>query len=129
MRTGAKLYILNFLQKLTLFHSYWRGVEVWREVESTPSVVVCFKQVIFGGGMKYLRNDKGQMRDSGFGNVNEWMGNYLSQAMQTHFRNNWKCSKDIMGFLTRMSERAKVLLLLLNSPSVHCEKVDGGSWC
>ena len=53
------------------------------ELESTPSVVVCFKQVIFGGDVRYLRNDKGQIRNSGFENENETMGNFLSQAAQT----------------------------------------------
>lgn len=30
-----------------------------------------FKQVKFGGGTQYVGNDKGQMRDNGFGNMNK----------------------------------------------------------
>ena len=55
------------------------SIEFWREIESTSSVVVCFKQVKFGGDTKYFGNGKGQMRDSGFGNMNKCEINFHKQ--------------------------------------------------
>ena len=73
------------------------SIEFWQEIESTPSVVVCFKQVKFGGDTKYFGNGKGQMRDSGFGNMNKCEINF---------------HKHLLNISTRMSKEVALLFLL-----------------
>lgn len=112
INTNRIIYV-KFLVKIFTFHG---GIEVRR------GVIVLNRL-----NVKCLRNNNGQMRDSGFGNVREPF-----TSNPDPLRNKWECGKNIVRFWTWITEKAVGVLLSIVHPKCAVKDltdIKDGLWC